>query len=98
MGEAGRIRIEQELGWPRQRDLYVGVYDTLVDRRRCLADVGGVAGQTSSQGAQQVRTMAELYKSPCSSRGSDMSTPLESVWRGRGKRTPWHTTFRPRSR
>ena len=33
MGEAGRIRIEQELGWPSQRDLYVGVYDTLVDRR-----------------------------------------------------------------
>ena len=34
MGKAGRIRIERELGWPYQRDRYVGVYDTLVGRRR----------------------------------------------------------------
>jgi glycosyltransferase involved in cell wall biosynthesis len=32
MGKAGRIRIEQELGWSYQRDLYVGVYDTIVRR------------------------------------------------------------------
>jgi glycosyltransferase involved in cell wall biosynthesis len=32
MGKSGRIRIEHELGWPNQRDRYVGVYDTLVDR------------------------------------------------------------------
>ena len=32
MGKAGRIRIEQELGWSFQRDLYVGVYDTIVRR------------------------------------------------------------------
>jgi glycosyltransferase involved in cell wall biosynthesis len=34
MGKAGRIRIERELGWPYQRDRYVGVYDTLVGRSR----------------------------------------------------------------
>ena len=34
MGKAGRIRIEQELGWSYQRDVYVAVYDSLVDRRR----------------------------------------------------------------
>ncbi len=34
MGKAGRVRIEQELGWPYQRDLYVGVFDALVGRRR----------------------------------------------------------------
>ena len=34
MGKAGRVRIEEELGWPYQRDAYVGVYDTLVGRRR----------------------------------------------------------------
>jgi glycosyltransferase involved in cell wall biosynthesis len=32
MGKVGRIRIEQELGWSYQRDLYVGVYDTIVRR------------------------------------------------------------------
>jgi glycosyltransferase involved in cell wall biosynthesis len=32
MGKSGRIRIEQELGWSYQRDLYVGVYDTIVRR------------------------------------------------------------------
>jgi len=37
MGKAGRVRIEQELGWPFQRDRYVGVYDTIVGRSR----VGG---------------------------------------------------------
>jgi glycosyltransferase involved in cell wall biosynthesis len=37
MGKAGRVRIEQELGWPYQRDRYVGVYDALVGRSR----VGG---------------------------------------------------------
>ena len=34
MGKAGRVRIEQELGWPYQREAYVGVYDALVGRRR----------------------------------------------------------------
>jgi glycosyltransferase involved in cell wall biosynthesis len=34
MGKAGRIRIEQELGWSYQRDVYVAVYDSLVSRRR----------------------------------------------------------------
>lgn len=34
MGKAGRIRIEQELGWSYQRDIYVAVYDSLVSRRR----------------------------------------------------------------
>jgi glycosyltransferase involved in cell wall biosynthesis len=32
MGKAGRIRIERELGWSYQRDLYIGVYDTIVRR------------------------------------------------------------------
>jgi glycosyltransferase involved in cell wall biosynthesis len=32
MGKAGRVRIERELGWPYQRDLYVGVYESLVGR------------------------------------------------------------------
>jgi glycosyltransferase involved in cell wall biosynthesis len=32
MGRTGRVRISEELGWPYQRDAYVGVYDTLVDR------------------------------------------------------------------
>jgi glycosyltransferase involved in cell wall biosynthesis len=34
MGKAGRVRIEQELGWPFQRDRYVGVYDALAGRSR----------------------------------------------------------------
>jgi glycosyltransferase involved in cell wall biosynthesis len=34
MGKTGRVRIEQELGWPYQRDRYVGVYDALVGRSR----------------------------------------------------------------
>ena len=34
MGKAGRLRIEEELGWPYQRDAYIGVFDTLVGRRR----------------------------------------------------------------
>jgi glycosyltransferase involved in cell wall biosynthesis len=34
MGSAGRLRIENELGWPYQRDAYVGVFDALVDRER----------------------------------------------------------------
>jgi glycosyltransferase involved in cell wall biosynthesis len=32
MGRTGRLRIEEELGWPYQRDAYVGVYDVLVGR------------------------------------------------------------------
>lgn len=32
MGRRGRARIENELGWPHQRDAYVGVYDSLVGR------------------------------------------------------------------
>ncbi len=34
MGSAGRLRIEDELGWPYQRDAYVGVFDALVGRER----------------------------------------------------------------
>ena len=34
MGKAGRRRIDQELGWPYQRDAYIGVYDALVGRSR----------------------------------------------------------------
>jgi glycosyltransferase involved in cell wall biosynthesis len=34
MGQEGRLRIDTELGWPHQRDAYVGVYDTLVGRTR----------------------------------------------------------------
>ena len=34
MGRRGRLRIEDELGWPHQRDAYVGVYDALVGQRR----------------------------------------------------------------
>ena len=34
MGGAGRLRIEEELGWSYQRDAYVGVYDALVGQRR----------------------------------------------------------------
>ena len=37
MGRIGRLRIEQELGWPYQREAYVGVYDTSTHRDR----VGG---------------------------------------------------------
>ena len=37
MGRAGRLRIEEELGWPHQRDAYVGVYDRLVGRTRAVA-------------------------------------------------------------
>jgi glycosyltransferase involved in cell wall biosynthesis len=33
MGRRGRLRIEDELGWPHQRDAYVGVYDALVGQR-----------------------------------------------------------------
>lgn len=32
MGRNGRLRIEQELGWPYQRKAYVGVYDRLAGR------------------------------------------------------------------
>jgi glycosyltransferase involved in cell wall biosynthesis len=34
IGRCGRLRIENELGWPHQRDSYVLVYDRLVGRRR----------------------------------------------------------------
>jgi glycosyltransferase involved in cell wall biosynthesis len=34
MGRIGRQRITEELGWPYQREAYVGVYDSLVDRAR----------------------------------------------------------------
>jgi glycosyltransferase involved in cell wall biosynthesis len=43
MGREGRLRIEKELGWPHQRDAYVGVYDWLVGRTR------GAARQTRPQ-------------------------------------------------
>ena len=34
MGKTGRLRIEKELGWPYQRDAYIGVFDALVGRPR----------------------------------------------------------------
>jgi glycosyltransferase involved in cell wall biosynthesis len=34
MGGRGRLRVEDELGWPHQRDAYVGVYDALVGQQR----------------------------------------------------------------
>ena len=34
MGKTGRLRIDKELGWPHQRDGYVGVFDALVGRSR----------------------------------------------------------------
>jgi glycosyltransferase involved in cell wall biosynthesis len=41
MGRAGRLRIEEELGWPHQRGAYVGVYDRLVGRTRAVAEQTG---------------------------------------------------------
>jgi glycosyltransferase involved in cell wall biosynthesis len=32
MGKTGRLRIENGLGWPYQRDAYIGVFDALVGR------------------------------------------------------------------
>jgi glycosyltransferase involved in cell wall biosynthesis len=32
MGRLGRLRIEEELAWPYQREAYIGVYDELVGR------------------------------------------------------------------
>jgi glycosyltransferase involved in cell wall biosynthesis len=37
MGRFGRSRIENELGWPHQRDAYVWVYDNLLGRNPALA-------------------------------------------------------------
>ncbi len=34
MGKIGRSRIDQELGWPYQREAYIGVYDTLLARTK----------------------------------------------------------------
>jgi glycosyltransferase involved in cell wall biosynthesis len=34
MGKAGRIRIDRELGWSYQRDVYVAVYNSLIARPR----------------------------------------------------------------
>ena len=34
MGRAGRLRIEEGLGWSYQRDAYIGVFDALVGRAR----------------------------------------------------------------
>ena len=36
MGRTGRLRIDAELGWPYQREAYVGVYDFLTARTRVL--------------------------------------------------------------
>jgi glycosyltransferase involved in cell wall biosynthesis len=36
MGRTGRLRIDAELGWPHQREAYVGVYDFLSARTRVL--------------------------------------------------------------
>jgi hypothetical protein len=34
MGKRGRVRIERGLGWPYQREAYVGVFDALTGRSR----------------------------------------------------------------
>jgi glycosyltransferase involved in cell wall biosynthesis len=34
MGKRGRVRIERSLGWPYQREAYVGVFDALTGRSR----------------------------------------------------------------
>jgi glycosyltransferase involved in cell wall biosynthesis len=34
MGKAGRLQIEEELGWPYQRAAYIGVNDAPVGRRK----------------------------------------------------------------
>ena len=34
MGKRGRVRIERALGWPYQREAYVGVYDALTGQSR----------------------------------------------------------------
>ena len=44
MGKAGRLRIERGLGWPYQRDGYVGVFDSSPAESECEADMCGVAG------------------------------------------------------
>jgi glycosyltransferase involved in cell wall biosynthesis len=36
MGRTGRLRIDAELGWPYQREAYVGVYDMLASRTRVV--------------------------------------------------------------
>jgi glycosyltransferase involved in cell wall biosynthesis len=36
MGRTGRLRIDAELGWPYQREAYVGVYDQLTARTKVL--------------------------------------------------------------
>jgi glycosyltransferase involved in cell wall biosynthesis len=41
MGRSGRLRVENELGWPHQRDAYVFVYDRLVGRTRSLTRRSG---------------------------------------------------------
>jgi hypothetical protein len=38
MGRLGRVRIERDLGWPKQRDAYIRVYDNLLGRTRPTAD------------------------------------------------------------
>jgi glycosyltransferase involved in cell wall biosynthesis len=37
MGRTGRLRIQEELGWPYQRDAYVGVFEALAGRHRVRA-------------------------------------------------------------
>ena len=37
MGRAGRLRIDEGLGWPYQRDAYVGVFDSLA---RAISSAG----------------------------------------------------------
>ncbi len=37
MGRTGRARIQEELGWPYQREAYVGVFDRLTGRHRVRA-------------------------------------------------------------
>ena len=47
MGREGRLRIEKELGWPHQRDAYIGVYDRLVGRTHAIL--------TPNRGRRRVR-------------------------------------------
>ena len=86
MGKAGRRRIERGLGWPYQRDAYVGVYDALVGRSRCGADVCGVAGAfLQPDGPGLTRTMVDRisHRGPDAEGLIDMSpgTPLQLAHR-----------------
>lgn len=53
MGRIARQRIEQQLGWPHQREAYLGVYDTLTGPARSARPSAGV---DAGDRAHRVRT------------------------------------------